>query len=539
MDQTRFLFFNITGEHMRNGFQYMDGTPHVTQCPILPGANFKYEFVAATPGTHFWHSHTSFQRGDGAFGAYTVRQPDDPHAHLYDEDLTEHTIFVQEWFHISSREAFVLHHWDTGKNKADNLLVNGFGRLDNKRLGQSREAMPTAMFKVESCKRYRFRVVSPGFTLCPIQVSVDSHDLLVIASDGNAIQPMQVKSLVIHPGERYDFVLNADKCPFQPPSGFFLMRFAGLFDCAKLGAHAVARLVYEDKGNDVEEDTKYEDCLDKEGPVLNPLNYAPKNAESAFEPKWIPISEAKAVHSASFVLDKEKADKVFYLGYDLYAKNNPHFHHEDLYAFEDVEGGNQLRTPQINNRTLLLPTSPPLTQFADIDKMKFCAGEEAEPECGDQEFCECIYILKVALNDVVELVLVDEGRPYDVSHPFHIHGHAFYVVAMERHALNDTHIGASSGGPGNSILRQTVIDMDKAGLIKRNLKGNPPLKDTVSVPDAGFTIVRFLADNPGFWLFHCHMSWHNHLGMGLVIQVGEIDDMPKAPENFPKCADFP
>ena len=28
----------------------------------------------------------------------------------------------------STREAFVLHHWDTGKNKADNLLINGRGR---------------------------------------------------------------------------------------------------------------------------------------------------------------------------------------------------------------------------------------------------------------------------------------------------------------------------------------------------------------------------------------------------------------------------
>lgn len=32
--------------------------------------------------------------------------------------------------------------------------------------------------------------------------------------------------------------------------------------------------------------------------------------------------------------------------------------------------------------------------------------------------------------------------------------------------------------------------MDRAGLIRRNLEDSPPLKDTVSVPDAGFTIIR-------------------------------------------------
>ena len=82
----------------------------------------------------FYHSHMSFQRGDGLFGPYIVRQPlgQDPNENLYDFDLTEHFIFPQEWFHAVSkkkfiaisfmsftvfqyfqatREAFVLHHW--------------------------------------------------------------------------------------------------------------------------------------------------------------------------------------------------------------------------------------------------------------------------------------------------------------------------------------------------------------------------------------------------------------------------------------------
>jgi hypothetical protein len=42
-----------------------------------------------------------FQRGDGHFGAYVVRQTpqDDPQSKLYDYDLTEHIIIAQEWFH--------------------------------------------------------------------------------------------------------------------------------------------------------------------------------------------------------------------------------------------------------------------------------------------------------------------------------------------------------------------------------------------------------------------------------------------------------
>lgn len=117
----------------------------------------------------------------------------------------------------------------------------------------------------------------------------------------------------------------------------------------------------------------------------------------------------------------------------------------------------------------------------------------------------------------MELVLIDEGYAYDVSHPFHIHGHSFYVVAMERHGATPSHIGPAPG-PGNFITREQVVKLNTEGKIRKNLQ-NPPLKDNVAVPDAGFTIIRFHADNVGYWLFHCHMAWHNHLGMGVIIKV--------------------
>ena len=126
-------------------------------------------------------------------------------------------------------------------------------------------------------------------------------------------------------------------------------------------------------------------------------------------------------------------------------------------------------------------------------------------------------MLEVGLGDVVEILLIDEGRAFDVSHPFHLHGHSFYVVAMERHGLNSSHIGPDPGN-GNFIYKEYVEDLNDRNMISKNLV-DPPLKDTVAVPDAGFTIIRFLADNVGYWLFHCHMSWHNHLGMGLIIKV--------------------
>ena len=73
---------------------------------------------------------------------------------------------------------------------------------------------------------------------------------------------------------------------------------------------------------------------------------------------------------------------------------------------------------------------------------------------------------------------------------------------------------------------------------KKILKTHPIYKDTVMVPNPGYLKIRFRADNPGFWLVHCHVEWHLSFGMGFVLQVGEIDEMVKPPADFPKCDDY-
>ena len=117
-----------------------------------------------------------------------------------------------------------------GKNKADNIIINGRGRIypdqvDAKKKYQEKlsksihayfgnnwytahteiypsNKMPLATFTVTKDKRYRFRIASPGFTLCPIQISVEKHTITVIASDTGSVRPLKVQSLIIHPGER-------------------------------------------------------------------------------------------------------------------------------------------------------------------------------------------------------------------------------------------------------------------------------------------------------------------------------------------------
>lgn len=149
-----------------------------------------------------------------------------------------------------------------------------------------------------------------------------------------------------------------------------------------------------------------------------------------------------------------------------------------------------------------LPAFPLLTQPELIKDTSFCNSSTVS-NC-KEEFCSCTHVIDVKLNSLVELILIDEGSTrnvycqsftfarfilehfsgfvYDANHPFHLHGYNFRVIGMER--------------LGPNVTREAVIKLDKEGRLNRNLNQGP-VKDTVTVPDGGYTIIRFLATNPG------------------------------------------
>lgn len=167
-----------------------------------------------------------------------------------------------------------------------------------------------------------------------------------------------------------------------------------------------------------------------------------------------------------------------------------------------------------------MPSSPLLV--ARPSPENFCNSSSIDDECR-AGYCECSHVLSVKLNSVVEVVIVDEGVTFDANHPFHLHGHSFRVVGLRRLATETT--------------IEEIQEFDRAGLLKRNLK-NAPIKDTVTVPDGGYTVIRFKADNPGYWLFHCHIEFHVEIGMALVFKVGEHKDMAPIPKDFPRCGSY-
>lgn len=74
----------------------------------------------------------------------------------------------------------------------------------------------------------------------------------------------------------------------------------------------------------------------------------------------------------------------------------------------------------------------------------------------------------------------------NLSHPFHLHGYSFNVVGM----------GRSPDKNVKKINLKHALDLDRRGLLHRQFN-LPPAKDTIAVPNNGYVVFRFRADNPG------------------------------------------
>lgn len=108
-------------------------------------------------------------------------------------------------------------------------------------------------------------------------------------------------------------------------------------------------------------------------------------------------------------------------------------------------------------------------------------------------------------DQIVDIVINnnDPGK-----HPFHLHGHAFQAIWRSEEEAG---------------FFDPARDTD--------FPAAPMRRDTLMVRPNGNMVMRFRADNPGVWLFHCHIEWH--------VDSGLIATMVEAPLELQKTLSIP
>ena len=542
------------GMHQRNT-PWMDGVGYITQCPIQAGASFRYIFKATPSGTFWYHSHSGAQRTDGLFGALIVRENEKPDGLPDFEDIPgSHTLTFVDWRREESLDLFsrvraaLGYFEDTAVDEVptdedtvyENTcsvdgaevgavpywsgIINGKGRYQ----GITFNNIRLSVFNVQRGMTYRFRLIGAQ-GMYAYRFSIDEHKLQLVATDGYFIEPKEVDYIIIHTGERYDFLLTAD---VTDQDNFIIRAETMEVNCTTLQRdetlednNAIAVLTYDESPVDINavEDkysngermcTEANDCTVANCPFEN---YLPVSGFNCYD---VHVDQLKLLvpTPAEELPDSENVAKTLFFNFDF-----------------DTKTG----TSTINGRNFILPNISLQTQNEEID---MC--ENVDDECTQEEGCVCVHIRKIDDNiygKTVRFVLssLNVERGFSFSHPIHLHGHSFHVVKVGYGEYNSTNIIYKRTPDLQCPIpcKEPPTWTDGVAPSDITITDKTIRKDTVIVPAGGYVAIDFIADNPGHWFLHCHIEPHQLEGMALVINEVPSKQNPP-PQGFPTCGDF-
>ncbi|GMM53914.1 ferroxidase [Maudiozyma humilis] len=302
---------------------------------------------------------------------------------------------------------------------------------------------------------YLLRFINVGLFVSHY-VTLEDHDFTIVEVDGVYVKPNVTDVLYLAAGQRISVLVQAKK--EDPGKNYALVQVLDdtmLDEVPKdLRLRAVNQIVYDDKYADAE-DTQ---------------------------------------HLKRSELDKRAAND-FYLTtlneWDLYEKY-------DQQIVLDVRMGSLgdgVKYAFFNNITYTPPRIPILNTV--LSSGKLATNPAIYGDNINHFILEKDLIYEIVLNNY------DTGR-----HPFHFHGHNFQVVQKSQ--------GFHVGEDFDPALQDEMTVAYNESHPLMDFPKRPMVRDTVVLEPNGHVVIRFRADNPGVWFFHCHVDWHLEQGLAAI-----------------------
>ncbi|OTB03453.1 putative ferroxidase [Hypoxylon sp. CI-4A] len=425
-----------------NGTTHMDGPSQVSQCPIIPGAKFTYNFTINQPGTYWYHSHTNGQYPDGLRGPLIIHDPDSPFLDTYYKQENERILTVSDWYHDQMTDllpGFINKNNPTGAEPVPQAAL--FNDTQNLKI------------PVQPGTTYLFRMVNMG-AFAGQYIWIEGHNMTILEVDGVYHQPAVADRIYLSAAQRCSFLVTTKN---ETTSNFAVVASMDttLFDTIPddLNWNVTGWLVYDD-------------------------------AQPLPEPALV------------WDIDDGTFDDMTLVPYD----NRTLFKEPDqsieLNVIMDnlIDGANYAFFDNITYKSPAVPTLYTALSAGDLATNPTVYGSFTHS-----------FVLE--RGQIVELVVnnQDTGR-----HPFHLHGHHFQAAYR-------------SGENAGLFEDSNVTESDFSAF--------PMRRDTFVLYPSGFIVLRFRADNPGVWLFHCHIEWH--------VSSGLIATFVEAPLDLQKTISIP
>lgn len=519
----------------------MDGVPYVSFPPIKPGATFTYEFPIRQRGTYWYHSHSELQEQLGVYGAIVISPRDQPPATpeavvLFSDWTDEDPHAVQrtlkrgsEWYALAKgsgqsllgaaklgmlgdfmiRELQRMPPMDIADVAYDRFLANG---------------RPETDVPIMPGQPIRLRLIN-GSATTYFHLEFAGGPLTIVAADGQDVEPLSVERLLVAVAETYDVLVQPPtagayefRATAHDGSGFasvwlgegsrhpapdlprpnlyqamghvgFGELFAlipaaamgmddavvasGRFDrpgaMAQHQAHAMERTTapMDHSAMDHHAPSSVSGHTEHTQPGQNPAPAGQHHAGHAMPKQPVAPVDRNA---------KKGARDFSLLGAD--AANAPELAMEVMDPRRPWPPYAQLRAP----RSTAFPAEKPVREIRltlDGDMERYVWQMNSAVLDPDD-------VLSIRPGEITRFIMINRTM---MHHPMHLHGHFFRV-------LND--------------------QGDRA-----------PLKHTVDVAPMATTVIEFENNEPGDWLFHCHLLYHMKSGMARIVHYENFNTDPE------------
>ncbi|OIT26550.1 PREDICTED: laccase-4-like [Nicotiana attenuata] len=468
---------------LRTGWS--DGPAYITQCPIQTGQSYLYNFtLTGQRGTLLWHAHINWQRAT-VHGAIVIL-PKRRIPYPFPKPQKEEIIILGEWWN-SDVEAVINQAMKMGvaPNVSDVHTINGHpGPAPNC-------SSKGYTLHVESGKTYLLRIINAALNE-ELFFKIAGHNLTVVEVDASYVKPFKADTIFIAPGQTTNAILTADQS-----AGKYLIAVSPFMDTIVATDNLTATGTVHYQGTDALSPTALTTIPSRNAtPVTNIFVDSLRSLNSKKYPANVPLT---IDHSL-----------LLTMGIGV----NP---------CSTCQNGSRV-VAAINNVTFVMPTTAILqAHYYNISGV-YTADFPGNPAIPfnytgtpptNLQTQNGTKVYKVEFNSTVQVVLQGTSIIAPESHPTHLHGFNFFVVGK----------GVGNYDPKSDPKKFNLVD--------------PVERNTMSVPTAGWTAIRFRADNPGVWFLHCHLEVHTTWGlkMGFLVENGKGPNQSilPPPSDLPKC----
>lgn len=444
----------------QNGTNDMDGPPMIVQCATAPGVSFIYNFTVDQPGTYWYHAHVENLYPDGYRQLFLVENDD---AWFKDQVDDEISFTLSDWYHevtadIADEDFMSLYNPTGAEPVPKSILFND---------------TLAPKWSVKPNKTYRLRIANIG-AFSGFYVYIPNHPVTVVEVDGVYTEPAEAKMIYISAAQRYSVLFNTTS---NPEEVYQIVQIAdsALYDLLPSDLQ-LNRTGFLYTGNPSEDKFVQADheSIFKTAPIWNRTD----NSEVAAPNDDLSVDSYTSDNLIWF-------DDFQLVPYDRMPLLEPvsvnhtlHLTMSNLYDGKPYSFFNDITWTAAKVPTLFSVLSAPND---DIANNATIYGTDTHP-------------IVLNHNDIVQIIMNNDDTG---KHPFHLHGHNFQAVLR---------------GPDQG--EEAFVPYDPS-TDDGKYPEFPMRRDVfVVLPNSHF-LIRFRADNPGVWFFHCHIEWHLTQGLAL------------------------